>query len=312
MLSLRAKIVLAIIGKKFNVNPYTCNDPVAKIKGLETPGKYKAPKGYVHSKEAINDGGYLEFVKPKNGNSKNLIYVLHGGAYVSGLIDIYRYTAVKYSKAGYGADVAFLDYHIAPTYKYPTALNDALDGWEKLLEKGYKPGNIMLVGDSAGGNLTLALMLKLRDMGYDMPRGAICMSPWADMTASGESYIKNFNRDVMFGGKQEVKAEMAEMFINSPIYAFCVDCDRTDPYLSPVFGEYHDFPPMMFAVGSDEVLLSDTLTIKEKLDKENIRADLLIGEHMFHVWPIFHQLFPEAKKAMNAICAFITEQYTQK
>ncbi len=310
MLSLRARFALALIKRCFNVNPFTCNDQIAHIQKLNGPDKYVAPKGFTRYKEKLSNST-IEFVKPAE-KTENLIYVVHGGAYIAGLTDLYRKLSKLYSEAGHGAEVAFIDYRVAPEYGYPSGLNDALEGWDNILKKGYKPENVVIIGDSAGGNLSLSLMLKLRDMGRELPGAAVLMSPWADMTASGKSYIDNFNNDVMFGGKQKVTPDMVEKFLNSPIYAFCGKEDRRTPYVSPVFGEYNGFPPTMFLVGSDEMLLSDTLTIKEKMDKAGIKTELILGEKMFHVWPVYHMLLPEAKKAMNEILRYIYKFYEEK
>lgn len=307
MLSFRARLALKIIKRRFNVNPLTCKDQIAVVAAMDGPDKYIVPKGYTRNKEKLTHST-IEYVTPSS-KTENLIYIVHGGAYIGGLNDIYRQQAVLLSKAANGAEIAYIDYRVAPQYGYPSALNDALEGWEHILAKGYNPKNIIIIGDSAGGNLTLALMLKLRDSKRELPGAAVLMSPWTDMTASGKSYIENFNRDVMFGGKQQVNPDMVKTLLGSPIYAFCGENDRTDPYVSPIFGNYEGFPPMLFLVGSDEMLLSDTLTIKEKMDKSGIKTELIIGEKMFHVWPIWYKLIPESKRAMNKILGYISNYY---
>lgn len=306
MLSIRARIALKVIGKQFNINPFECKDPIAHVQRMNGPDRYKAPKGFFRYKEKLSNAA-VEFVKPAGEKPKRLIYIIHGGAYIAGLTDLYRKSAKRYSKAGGGAEVAFLDYRVAPAHYYPAALDDALEGWELLLKKGYEEKDITVIGDSAGGNLTLALMLKLKELGKALPGKAVVMSPWADMTASGESYLNNFNRDVMFGGKNELSKDMVETFLKSPIFSYFGDADRKNPLVSPVFGDYSGFPKTLFTVGGDEILLSDTLTIKEKMDKAGVETELIIGEKMFHVWPVFYMLLPESEKAMKAVCDFISK-----
>lgn len=310
MLSKRARIALWVVKKWFNINPRVCKDQIAKLKRLNGPDRYKAPVGWTREKHILGEGSALEFVKPpKADDNKRLVFVIHGGAYVAGLSDIYRLLSKRYSDAAEGGAIAFLEYRCAPDYKFPNALDDAVNGWDKLIELGYKPSDIVVIGDSAGGNLTLALLLKLRDGGRELPRAAVCMSPWADMTASGESYRKNYNLDPMFGGDEEVCEEDVDKLLNSDIFSFIGDNDRTDPYVSPVYGDYHGFPPMMLLAGSTELLLSDTLTIADKLKAAGVTVEVVIGERMYHVWPLFNRLFPEAKKAMDGICAFIKKSY---
>lgn len=308
MLSLRAKIAIWVVRKYFNVNPYTCEDQIKHLQRMNGPDKYTAPKGWIREKKDLGGGAYMEFVIPPKKNNR-LIYVLHGGAYIAGLIDRYRGLSKMLSDAAGGATIAFLDYRVAPEYEYPCALEDAEKGWACLLNEGYHASDIVVVGDSAGGNLLLALLLKLRDSDRALPRGAVCMSPWADMTASGKSYRTNFRLDPMFGGKSEVKESDLEALLRSPIYAYCGNHDRKEPYVSPVYGQYGGFPPMLFTVGSTELLLDDTMRIVEKLRKANVPTKVIVGEKMFHVWPLFYMLFPEAKKTMEDILAYIKGLY---
>ena len=309
MVSLRGRIALSVVKKFMNINPAKCQDQVKRLQKMNFPDKYKAPKGWIREKVSLGEGVAMEFVKPPQKKNNNLILVLHGGAYIIGLTDTYRQLSKIYSEAANGGAVAFLDYRVAPDYKYPSALEDAIKGWDKLLELGYQASDIVIVGDSAGGNLTLALMLKLRDEGRELPQGAVCMSPWADMTASGESYLTNVKLDPMFGADLEVGEHDVDKFLNCEIFSFVGDADRKCPFVSPVYGDYHGFPPMMFLAGTTELLLSDTLTIVEKLKKEGNEPELLIGEKMFHVWPLYPKLFPEARKAMQSISAFISNLY---
>jgi len=308
MLSMRARIALWVVRKQFNVNPYTCKDQIKRLQRLNGPDNYVAPEGWTRETKDLGEGASMEYVYPPE-KSERLIYVLHGGAYIAGLIDRYRGLSKMLSDAAGGAAIAFLNYRLAPDYKYPCALDDALKGWGSLIKEGYHPSNIVAVGDSAGGNLLLALLLKLRDMDRNLPRGAICMSPWADMTASGKSYRANFKLDPMFGGKMNVAEADIDKVLNSPLFAYCGDHDRKDPYVSPVYGQYIGFPPMLFTVGSTELLLDDTLRIAEKLKKADVPVKVIVGEKMFHVWPLFNTLFPEARKALNEILAFIKGLY---
>ncbi len=115
------------------------------------------------------------------------------------------------------------------------------------------------------------------------------MSPWADMTASGKSYRSNFRLDPMFGGKTDVKESDVEALLHSPIFDFCGSHDRKEPYISPAYGQYVGFPPMLFTVGSTELLYDDTMRIVEKLKKAGVHTKVIVGEKMFHVWPKFYR-----------------------
>lgn len=310
MISLRSKVTLRVIRRFFNINPTKCKGQIVRLQRLnKLADRYKAPKNWTREKLELAEGVFLELVIPAQKTSNNLVYVLHGGAYITKLSDVYRSMSKILSQAARGATVAFLDYRVAPDHIYPSALEDAVMGWDKLAELGYAPKEIVIIGDSAGGNLTLALMLKLRDDGREMPLGAVCMSPWGDMTASGQSYIDNMVYDPFLGGDIEVDEANKEEFYNCEIFSYVGDADRLSPYVSPVYGDYYNFPPMMLLVGSTELLLSDTLVIAEKLKKEGIRTEVIIGEKMFHVWPIAYKFLPESKAAMDTICKFIDSLY---
>lgn len=304
MTSFRGKLFINAF-KLLNVNPEKNQDQINSIKKLEKLSRFKAPKGYEHLK--INHEGLpIEIIKKQAHESKNVIYILHGGAYIAKLNALYLKLGKGYSIAGYDANIVYIDYRVAPEHKYPAALEDAIKGWDWLLAQGYKEDNIIVIGDSAGGHLTLSLLLKLRELKRKMPKAAVCMSPWADMTGLGKSYVENYNNDPIFGHKREQLTEdKREKFMNCDTYSFCKDEDRFNPYISPVYAEYNDFPPMFISVGSHELLLSDSLTIADKLTKAGVEVDLDITEGMFHVFPLFGNKMPESKRAMNLIYDFI-------
>lgn len=322
MASVRAKFIKKIISEKVNFNKILKDNPeldFSKIAGADLigPRKIKVPAGYTERVEKLADEVFLEIIEPKEDKNDKVIYYLHGGGYVIGLGDMYRRLDKKLSRAGGGATVVFLDYRVAHKHKYPAALEDAMLGWNYLLEAGYKPSNIMVMGDSAGGNLTTALTLKLIELNMEVPKALILFSPWLDMGADGKSYIENFNNDIMFGEKveeitEELIAEKKEILLSSAIFSYFREADTKDPYVSPVYAEYKGFPPTLVFVGTHEILLSDSLTIVDKLKKEGVDVELFMGDEMFHVWPIFTGLFPEATNAMKKACDYIAKQLVEK
>lgn len=308
MVSLRGRAVVRLLKKRFNVNPEINKAQIESIQRLDNFTKFKLPKGYSHQKMKLNDLP-IEVIQKENSKSKNAVYLLHGGAYIAKLNGLYRKKAVQFSKAG-NADVVLIDYRVAPQNKYPSALEDALAGWDWLIKQGYNEDDIVVIGDSAGAHLTLSLILKLREQKRPLPKAAICISPWADMAGSGASYYDNYNVDALFGHKDKMTKEKIDKFMHCDIFSFCKGMDRYDPYISPVFAEYHDFPPMLITVGSHELLLSDSITIADKMKKENREVILDITPGMFHVFPLFDKLMPESKKAMKLICNYISKQFT--
>lgn len=302
-----------LLRKTNNLNPVNTPHAVEKIRKLAAGSlNDKTPKGFSLRKMTTEKGSRFEFVS-KDGAEKNgnLIYFIHGGAFISGLLSFYRNFAVTLCDAANGAEMVFLDYDLSPEYVYPTQTNQALDVWAELTEKlGYKPENIVVAGDSAGGNLALSMMLQLRDQGKPLPKGGFIISAWADMTGTGETFFSNYPNDIMFGEKgKQLTEEGRDRLINSEIFCYSAGADRRDPYVSPVFGDYHGFPPMFFTSGGHEMLLSDTLTIVENLRKNGISAGLEVQPEMFHIYAIYGNMMPEAKKSYGAILKFIRELY---
>ena len=182
-MSIRGKLAKFYLGTVGNLNPNKSPNAIEKMSKLwGNTINDKTPKGYTLVKEKTEQGTLYERVF-KTGEEKNgkVIYYLHGGAYIAGLLSIYRKLSPQFYKAA-GVETIFLDYKTAPEYKFPTQLNEALDVWYQLTEiEKISPKNIIVAGDSAGANLTLALLLRLRDLGEEMPLAAFCFSAWADM-----------------------------------------------------------------------------------------------------------------------------------
>lgn len=248
--------------------------------------------------------GSLRGVTP-NGR---LVLYFHGGAYLAGLANIYRNTAAELCRS-IRAEVVFLDYDLAPAYRYPVQLEQAMALWDDLTMR-YTPENIVVAGDSAGGNLALAFLLKLRDQGLPMPRCGLCFSPLADTTASGSSYLENYRKDVLFGCRHGyMTEEIKNKILDSDIYAFCRGQERTDPYISPAFGDFMKFPPMFLCAGGHEMLLSDTMTVAERMMAQGVPVELEIGDKMFHDYIQFHKTLPEGRAALDKAQEFVKKQW---
>lgn len=268
--------------------------------------KYKPPKGFSCEEFEI-DGLPAEIVKADDCVIDDKIVLnLHGGAYVMPMSDNYRRTAVTNSKLCCGIRVMNIDYRVAPEYKYPCALEDAEKAWNYLLNKGYKPENIIVSGDSAGGNLALVLALKLRDEGKALPKALVLMSPWADMTTSGESYPKNIKIDSFFGNRKGVVPDISSAGLLAA-YAGEHSDDLENPYISPIFADFTGFPPMLLQAGSHEILLSDSETIAKNAKEQGVDAKLHVFPGMFHVFQTY-PMIPERIPAWKGIASFINKQ----
>lgn len=225
-----------------------------------------------------------------------IVLQLHGGGYYGRMHNTYRDMAGLYNEISKGYDVLSVDYRVAPEHPYPAALEDALAAYQWIMERGYPLEKLIVAGDSAGGGLALALCLYLRDHDIPLPAGIITMSAWTDLTKSGESYQENFDIDPIFGGTMD-----------SLVYqeGYYKDSNPEIPYISPVNGDYHGFPPMLMQVGEYEMLLSDTKTVA----RHAMDAGVTVKEHiypgMFHVFQMGLLLYPEAKEAWIEVGRFI-------
>ena len=210
----------------------------------------------------------------------------------------YRSFAVLYAEAGKGMDVLSIDYRVAPENPFPAALEDAITAFDWLREvKGFTEDEIYLGGDSAGGGLCMALCHYLKDHGRKMPRGIVAMSPWTDMTASGPSYDDNYEKDPLFGKTRD-----------SLIYStdYRQDHDPKNPYLSPLFGDFTGFPPMLIQVGTYEMLLSDSQQAAARAKEQGVHVRLSEYEGMFHVFQMAMMHLPESKRAWQEVEHFFT------
>ncbi len=185
---------------------------------------------------------------------------------------------------------------MAPEEPYPAALEDAFEAYQWLLKEGYESSQIILAGDSAGGGLALALTMYLKDNGIPLPCGIIAMSPWTDMTASGESYESNYHLDPLFGNTKD------SLIYNRDYLGLE---DPKNPYVSPLFGDFTGFPPMLIQAGSYEMLLSDSALVAEKAKKQGVKVRFSVYEGMFHVFQMAMFLMPESKKAWREAGRFL-------
>ncbi len=300
------------MGRTMVFNPERNKNILEGTAKIGMDGPYHKPRGYDWKTFAVGNA-VCESLQKSDEKPEKVILMLHGGGYIGTLGNIYR----KYARLlidGTGAKIFMPDYRVAPKHLFPAALEDAYACWDYILSLGYKEGNIIVIGDSAGGNLSLALMQKLRDEGRKMPLGAVLISPWCDMLAAGKSYTYNYPNDVMFGyrGKQFNENLRADMLKCDIFYYFREVEDRTDPYVSPVYGHYEDFPECFFTVATNEMLRSDSETIAEKINAAGGKAEVLCKHAMFHVYPIAGNLCPESKEASRAIMNFMNRKFSEK
>ena len=225
-----------------------------------------------------------------------VILQLHGGGYTGAVRNAYYVFAGLYNEVSHGCSVLTPDYRVAPENPYPAALEDAVASYQWLMDKGYFGEQIILGGDSAGGGLAMALCMYLKDHHMPMPCGIVAMSPWTDLTASGESYETNYEKDPLFGNTKE-----SLIYVND----YAGDHDKMDAYISPLFGNFKEFPPMLIQVGSIEMLLSDSVSVAAKARQQGVKVRLSVYEGMFHVFQMAYLNIPESKRAWAEVGKFI-------
>ncbi len=290
----RMRNVIARITRENYIGKKIANGEIRKMTH-DLPGSFKYPP-YLTLKEVALKNCMAEFLSYDCPNDDFVILQFHGGGYVGGMKNAYRRFAGFYNELGKRVSVFTPDYRIAPEHVFPAALDDANEAFTYLLNLGYNANQIIVVGDSAGGNLALALCLDLKNRGMDLPRGLILMSPWTDMTASGESYKFNYENDPLFGGSED------SMIWNRE---YAADHDPTDPLLSPLFGDFSGFPPMLIQVGDCEMLLSDSVRLAEKAREAGVDVRLSIYEGMFHLFQMAPLSLAESKKAWSEVGYFL-------
>ncbi len=204
---------------------------------------------------------------------KYVILYCHGGGYSTGS-SIYARTLTTKLAASTSMDVLSFDYRLAPEHPYPAATEDAMKAWDYLMLLGYGARDVIVAGDSAGGNMALSLVLKLKSQNRLLPRGLVLMSPWTDLTSSGKTHIT----------RAEVDPVLNEEYLKSMIENYAPEQPLDDPLISPLFGEFEGFPPTYIQVGDNEVLLSDATMLHKKMIQANVSVKLDVFKGMWHVF----------------------------
>jgi monoterpene epsilon-lactone hydrolase len=217
----------------------------------------------------------------------NLLY-LHGGAYVAGSLKSHRGFVSRLAVALGGAALN-VDYGLAPEHPFPAAVDDAVAAYRWLLGQGAHPRQVVVAGDSAGGGLALALLVALRDAGDPLPAAGTLISPWTDLTASGDSMTSRAELDVMLDAERLLGSAADYLGGASP----------EEPLASPVFADLGGLPPLLLQVGDPEVLLDDSVRVARAAEAAGTVADLRVWPECFHVWMAAAGMVPEADEAVE-------------
>ncbi len=244
--------------------------------------------------DEIEDFSYkAEWVIPPEEDPEKVIFYTHGGGYGMGDLISSRALVAPIAKKT-GIRVFSFEYRLAPEHPFPAAFDDAKKAYEYVLGQGYSPGNIIAFGESAGGGLAVSNILRLIAEGKEAPQCLVTISPWSDLTATGQTYFLNEDKDPLLRGKYLKRLADSYVGDDSPL----------NPYISPAFASYDDrFPPTLIQAGSDEVLLDDSKLLYNAMKDGGVDVDIEIYPkmwHVFHIWQI-----EESDKAITAIDEFI-------
>jgi acetyl esterase/lipase len=231
---------------------------------------------------------------PRETRTGNAVLYLHGGGYSFGSMANYRELGSRLALSCQ-ARVLLPDYRLAPEHPHPAAVEDALACYQWLLGRNVPPDELAVAGDSAGGGLTLALLLRLKQEGLPLPAAAVCISPWGDLSCRGESYERLCEADPML--TRELLLGCAERYAAGQ--------DIANPLISPVHGDFSGLPPLLIQVGGDEILLSDAERVYEAARAAGVDARLTVLEGLWHVVHLFATAVPEARTAIADIGRFL-------
>ena len=292
--SLQAKIVRAVTSAYFAlIDPETVDIGKARTR-LNILGSLVPTARRVVVEKTEVCGLRAEWLTPEKSLKNKVLLYLHGGAYVLGSCASHRHLVSYLARAG-EIEALVPEYRLAPEHKFPAAIQDAVAVYEYLLSDGYAGKDIIIAGDSAGGGLSVATLLALRDKGAEMPAAAVLMSPWLDLSASGESHRTRDSADPWFNAT------------DIPVVAryYCEKDQVRDPLVSPVYADMSGMPPIHIQVGDDEILLSDATRLVENAHQAGGKADIDVWHEMWHVFQAFLLVMPESREAIDRLGAYI-------
>jgi acetyl esterase/lipase len=249
----------------------------------------------VKLEEADCDGVPGEWSVVPGSDASRVLLFFHGGGYCSGSIVSHRRMVTEAGRAARVRTLA-VDYRLAPEHPYPAAHEDAMKAWRFLLRQGIAARNIVVGGDSAGGNLTITLINRLRAAGEEQPLCAWLASPWTDLTMSGASLEAKDHIDPLI--HKPYLEELASAYALPPF-------NRKDPLISPLFSDLRGFPPVLIQVGSEETLLDDSVRFARALGLADVSVTLQVWPHMIHAWPMWNAKLTEGRQALEQVGAYV-------
>ena len=286
--------LLAIFAKQPTLGALSIKEERANLD--EGGARFKVPDDVTLQPVDVN-GVPGEFLIAPGASEDKVVLYLHGGGYVIGSIKSHRYLMQNVSRHS-GAKTLGIDYRLAPENPFPAALEDATKAYRWLLAQGYKPENIAIAGDSAGGGLTLAALVNLRNEGDPLPAAGVLISPWADLSGEADSVTSRADSDPMI--KPEGLYSLGGQYLNG--------ADPKTLLASPMFAGLNGLPPLCIHVGGREILYDDAITIAKKARHVGVEVELVDEPELFHVWHAFAPMLEEGQQAVEKIGAFLKQK----
>lgn len=270
---------------------------VAELREASEVGARDVPLPEGTQVEAVEAGGVpCEWIDAPQARPDRVFIFIHGGGYYRGSVAASRATAANIGAAT-RARALSVGYRLAPEHVFPAAIDDCLSAYRWLLDSEMKSARIAVGGISAGGGLTLALLLGARERGWELPAAAVPLSPWTDLTQSGASFEANADAD----------PSMSRMYLDRFAAMYLAGADPHEPLASPLHGNLSGLPPMLVQVGSIETMLDDSTAFAERAKATGVDVTLECWEGVFHGWHGSAHVLPEARQAIERIGEFFAE-----
>jgi len=245
--------------------------------------------------EPVDAGGVpAEWITTPETVHERVIYYLHGGAYVEGSINTHRELISRLARAARARALA-IDYRLAPENPFPAAVEDSMRAYRWLISSGVDPARLVIAGDSAGGGLTMATLVALRDAGDPLPAAAVCLSPWVDLEGLGESMTTRAEVDPMI--QRDSLLQMAKAYLG--------EAHPRTPLAAPLYADLRGLPPLLIQVGTAETLLDDSTRLAERARAAGVQVIFEPWDEMFHVWQFCASILPEGQEAIDRIGEFV-------
>ncbi|MGD1854622.1 MAG: alpha/beta hydrolase [Leptolyngbyaceae cyanobacterium] len=281
---------------------FTWGDTIAEMRSNFDNG-FSLPPHPTAQVTPVQAGGVAaELISLPQGNSDRIILYLHGGGFAMGSCQTYRRLAADIAAAA-NSSVLVIDYRLAPEHPYPAALEDTLTAYRWLIDaQRFSPSQVAIAGDSAGGNLALAALVSLRDMGDELPAAASLISPYCDQTQTSPTITTHAAVDPM----------VSPQLLDTITRWYAPDADLKQPLISPLYADLSALPPLLIHVGAADVLLDDSLQLARQVGLANGAVELKVWQNMIHCFHLFAPLLAEGRQAIAEVGAFLHRHWSQE